>query len=511
MSRLPALICLVLGAGLLALQPAPALAAESPGVYDVALNRSMYPASGSMTVTWRFVAPDGTTPSEDATCSILIGGVEKSSATCRSGVAFSYDVGSVGYTTDAVVNVRAFSFDTTLAYIYDGSASTAFDGVAPNAAVTQFLTNDGFDAPDPMPPGTVYRATLHANDNTAVNQAQCSLERVSPAPTGFVQSVLCPSLLNPGAQNYFTTPSTSGDYTYVLVVVDPAGNTTRATRSFTVDATPPAIDLTAGPSDGSASNAAHPAWSWTSDDPDATFTCALHAVGDSGTPAACTSPFTSAGTLADGTSYAFDLTATDALGNAATTTTTFTHDVTAPSMGIAGGPADGATVTSTQVAYTFFAVEPVSYQCWWGSPGDPVSYSPCTSGQALSLPGNGSYALAFRAVDAAGNLSAPVLRTVTVAVPPPDRTAPLLTVVKKPKSRVRLAKGHRKVAVTVRATLDEPGTILYRLDNGPWRTGSAALVVKVAKGKHRLSVYAVDGAGNISPTTDVRWKVLRAR
>jgi hypothetical protein len=362
-----------------------------------------------------------------------------------------------------------------------------------------------------MPPGTVYRATLHANDNTAVNQAQCSLERVSPAPTGFVQSVFCPSLLNPGAQNYFTSPSTSGEYVYVLVVADPAGNTTRATRSFTVDATPPTIGLTDGPADGSASNAVHPAWSWTSDDPDATFTCTLHAVGDSGTPAACTSPFASVGALVDGASYAFDLTATDALGNAVTTTTTFTHDVTAPSMGIASGPADGATVTSTQVAYTFFAVEPVSYQCWWGNPGDPVSYAPCTSGQTLSLPGNGSYALAFRAVDAAGNLSLPVLRTVTVAVPPPDRTAPRLTVVKKPKSRIRLAKRHRKVAVTVVMAANEPCTVRYRLDDGPWRTGGTSLTVRVGKGRHRLSIYAVDRAGNRSLPVQVAWRVLRAR
>jgi hypothetical protein len=511
MARLHALLCLVLAAGLLALQPAPALAAESPGVYDVQLDRTMYPASGSMTVTWRFVAPAGTTAAADATCSILIGGVEKSATTCRSGEAFSYDVGAVGYTTDAVVNVQAVAFDIMLAYPYDGSASTAFDGVAPNAAVTKFIAADGFDAPDPMPPATVYRAVTHANDNTTVNQAQCSLERVSPPPAGFLQNVLCPSVLNPGAENYFTTPSTSGEYAYVLVVSDPAGNTTRATRNFTVDATPPAIDLTTGPADGSASNAAHPAWSWTSDDPDATFTCALHAVGDSGTPVACTSPYTAAGTLVDGTDYALDLTAADLLGNAATTTTTFTHDVTAPSMAVAGGPADGATVTSTQVSYTFFAVEPVSYQCWWGSPGDTVSYAPCASGQAVTLPGNGSYALAFRAVDAAGNLSAPVLRTVTVAVPAPDRTAPRLTVIKKPKSRIRLAKRHRKVAVTVKVAVNETCTVLYRLDNGPWRTGATSLKVKVGKGRHRLSIYAVDRAANRSLPVQVSWRVLRAR
>ena len=511
MFRPHVLLALVLAAAVLALQPAPAQATESPGVYDVQLDRSMYPASGSMTVIWRFVAPAGTTPSSDATCTISIGGVEKFSTTCHSGEAFTYDVGAVGYATDAVVNVRAYSFDLSLVYVYDGSTSTAFDGVAPNAAVTGFIDADGFDAPDPMPPGTVYRAVTHANDNVHVQNAECSLERVSPPPAGHLQDVLCPSLINPSAQNYFTSPSTSGQYTYVLVVTDPAGNSTRATRGFTVDATPPTVALSAGPADGTAVNTAHPGWSWTSDDPGASYACALHSVGDSATPAPCTSPYTFDGTLVDGTTYALDLTATDALGNAATTTTTFTYDVTPPGMGVSGGPADGATVTSTRVAYTFFSTESVSYQCWWGKPGDTVSYTPCSSGQSLTLPGNGTYGLAFRAVDAAGNVSAPTLRAVTVAVPVPDRTPPTVNVIKKPKSRVRLTRGHRKVIVTVTVTLSEPSTVRYRLDNGTWRTGATTIRVRVGKGRHRMSIYAVDRAGNAGTVTVLRWRVLRAR
>jgi hypothetical protein len=226
---------------------------------------------------------------------------------------------------------------------------------------------------------------------------------------------------------------------------------------------------------------------------------------------ACTSPYTAGGTLVDGTSYAFDLIATDPLGNSATTTTTFGYDVSPPSMGVAGGPADGATVTSTQVAYTFFSTESVGYQCWWGNPGDPVTYSPCSSGQSVTLPGDGTYGFAFRAVDAAGNTSAPILRTVTVAVPVPDRTQPSLSVVKKPKTRVRLAKGHRKLTVLVTVALSEPSTVRYRLDNGTWRMGSTTLRVRVAKGRHRLSICAVDGAGNASTVTLVRWRVLRGR
>ena len=511
-SLLALALCL---AGTLAIVAGPVAPAhaEDPGVYDVMTDRTIYPASGQMTVTWRAVLPNGVTPAGN-TCSISFGGVEKDNENCTSGTPFSYDVGSVGHPNDATLTVRAFYTvpgDVTFIYYKEATVATDLDGVPPTTQVLYFYRqgSSGTSAPNPLRPGTVYGASIVLSDNVSVRSLACRIDRLDPDPA-FVKNVTC----GPPNSTLFSTPAATGSYRFTAVATDVAGNTATSTRNFVVDATPPAVTFDSGPPDGSATNAATTSWSWHADgDADATYRCALVPHGTTPTLTSCTSPYPSTA-LGEG-AYDFLIEATDRLGNVGTTTTTVTVDRSRPSMTVVSGPADGATVTSRTVRYTFYAgSESVTYDCWFGTPTQTPVYAPCVSGAPLVLPGDGTWVLAFRARDAAGNVSDEVLRSVTVKqpVPPaPDTTAPVVHVLAKPPATVRLSRSARKVKVTVRVATSEKAVLSYKLDGGAWRRGTASYAARVAKGRHTLRIRAVDVAGNLSKVVVVGWKVVAPR
>jgi sugar lactone lactonase YvrE len=104
----------------------------------------------------------------------------------------------------------------------------------------------------------------------------------------------------------------NGSHTFTVRANDLAGNTgVSATRHWTVDTTPPTINITSGPSGTVVSTGA--SFSFTSpSDPSATFTCDIDGTGFS----SCTSPWTyPTPPLAPG-QHTFKVIATDALGNA---------------------------------------------------------------------------------------------------------------------------------------------------------------------------------------------------
>src|SRR5262249_7774347 len=121
-----------------------------------------------------------------------------------------------------------------------------------------------------------------------------------------------------------------GAHTFAVRAIDVAGNIgTAATRSFTVDTQPPAITITSGPS--GPTTPAPPSFAFTAE-AGATTACQM----DGGGFAACTSP-ASFGGLAQG-AHTFIVRATDAAGNSATDTRTFTVDTIAPTVTITSGP-----------------------------------------------------------------------------------------------------------------------------------------------------------------------------
>jgi hypothetical protein len=86
-----------------------------------------------------------------------------------------------------------------------------------------------------------------------------------------------------------------------------------------------------------------------------------------------------------------------------------------PETTIDSGPADGATLSSGDVSFTFSSSEPNSvFEC----SADGGAYAACTSPKALSKLSNGQHSFAARATDVAGNTDAtPATRSFTVSVP----------------------------------------------------------------------------------------------
>jgi Big-like domain-containing protein len=116
------------------------------------------------------------------------------------------------------------------------------------------------------------------------------------------------------------TDLADGDYTFRVTAADAAGNSTTATRDFTVDTKPPDVSIDTGPT--AQAGGPRPAFGFSSTDESATFQCSI----DTGTPSfgPCSGDATDqpATDLADG-SYTFRVQATDAAGNTATATREF--------------------------------------------------------------------------------------------------------------------------------------------------------------------------------------------
>ncbi len=194
-----------------------------------------------------------------------------------------------------------------------------------------------------------------------------------------------------GAFETCTTPRmlaalADGEHTFSVRAIDAAGNTdqTPATRTFTVDATPPetTISSTVSP------------FAFSSSELGSTFECRV----DSDQFATCTSP-RDVGTLADG-EHTFYVRAIDAVGNVDPTPAarTFTVDTTAPETTINTGPS--GTTGNASPAFTFSASEAgAAFECKLDGPGTTTgSFADCTSPRTFGpLADGGVHALGPRA------------------------------------------------------------------------------------------------------------------
>ncbi len=145
-----------------------------------------------------------------------------------------------------------------------------------------------------------------------------------------------------GACTTTFTPTTlaDGSYTFTVTVTDAAGNSGSASRSFSVDTTPPTVTITGGPV--GASNDPTPTFTFTTAGSPTSIVCS---VGQQ--VVNCSSPFTAA-TLGDG-SYTFGVTVTDAAGWTGSASRSFSVDTVAPTITILTCP--GQTVYSTTTTF----------------------------------------------------------------------------------------------------------------------------------------------------------------
>jgi hypothetical protein len=219
-----------------------------------------------------------------------------------------------------------------------------------------------------------------------------------------------------GCTSPFTiTNLTDGSHTFSVRAVDAAGNVdaSPATRTWTVDATPPDTTILSGPT--GVISVTGVTFTFTSTETSSTFQCRLN----TGSFVSCTSPHTISG-LVNG-SQTFEVRAIDGVGNVDPTpaTQSWTVDTQPPETTITGDPADGST-TGPSVTFNFTSSETGStFECSL----DAGPFLTCTSPQVLSL-SNGSHTFSVRAIDAVNNIDpTPATRTWTVDAIPPAVTS----------------------------------------------------------------------------------------
>jgi hypothetical protein len=286
------------------------------------------------------------------------------------------------------------------------------------------------------------------------------------------------------------TDLADGSYTLSVVAVDAAGNEdpSPATRTFTVDTTPPDTVLgEALPPARTSSAAADLAFS--SADPSDRFECRL----DSDAWTACDSPRSLSG-LADG-HHDFDVRAVDASGNAELTPAqhTWSVDTTAPDTSIDSGPDGRVAERTAAFGYSAGDAEDLDrFECAL----DGEEFRECGASKlVVDRLDHGAHLLRVRAVDTLGNAdSTPATRRFVVDVTPPDTeirgAPPELTAQRAASFDFRGAP----VADTDRYECSVDGAPFARCPSAGLATA------QLADGDHDVRVRAIDAVGNVDPS-----------
>ena len=273
-----------------------------------------------------------------------------------------------------------------------------------------------------------------------------------------------------------------GAHTFEVRAVDNAGNAdpTPATRTWTVDTTPPLVAFTAAPADPS--NDSTPEFAFNGHHGAVAFECQI----DGGGYATCVSPLT-LDPLADGP-HTFDVQSLDEAGNrSAPASHTWTIDTTGPAATIDSAP--GNPSNDNTPTFSFSAGDhAVGYQCRI----DGGAYAACVSPLTLAALADGEHTFNVQAIDALGNAGQAAGHTWTVDATPPDT---LLTA--KPPNPAAANSG----TFDYQSSEDGPA-FACKLDDGPWAgcDNGQFNFSGLSDGQHTFQVRAIDAAGNIDPT-----------
>jgi Big-like domain-containing protein len=118
-----------------------------------------------------------------------------------------------------------------------------------------------------------------------------------------------------------TAPLPDGSYDFRIQATDPAGNAATADREFAVDTQPPQVAIDSGPSGGT--DDSRPVFGFSSADPSASLSCSIDSGQASFGPCSGDGSDQPPSPLEDG-DYTFRVRATDAAGNSAVATRSFT-------------------------------------------------------------------------------------------------------------------------------------------------------------------------------------------
>lgn len=272
-----------------------------------------------------------------------------------------------------------------------------------------------------------------------------------------------------------------GMHTVTVRAADDAGNSTTRTATWTVDTTPPALALTSTPP--SVTGMADAQFAFTAVGA-VTVTCQL----DGGAATACTSPTSYTG-LAEAT-HTFTLRGTDAAGNTATKTYTWTVDTTPPAVTLTATPSNPS--NSSSASFSFSATGATTTCSIDGG-----AAAACTSPAAYTSLADGSHTFAVNATDGAGNMSS---QSYTWTI---DTTAPTVTITNPPPAY------YSSTTVSINFTVSETGTaLLCQLDGGAQSTCTSPYTASgfLNGSQHSLVIRSTDAAGNTGSATTV-WNV----
>jgi hypothetical protein len=277
-----------------------------------------------------------------------------------------------------------------------------------------------------------------------------------------------------------------GSHTFRVKATDPAGNTSTASYTWTVDTLPPpAPTITSNPPSQTSSTSANFGFS----DAEAGVTALCRV--DSGVFSSCSSPQTYSDLVAG--VHTFDVKVQDAAGNESSTAS-YTWTIGPPALPpptFDTTPPDPTSQTSATFGFSDAQAD-VSFECSL----DGASYDACTSPASLSGLVDGSHTFGVRARDSDGNLSAAQTYTWTV-----DTAAPGETITSEPPNP------SNSTTASFSFTANETASFECSLDGAPFASCSSPQSYSgLAAGSHTFLVTATDQAGN-SSTASYTWTV----
>lgn len=413
-------------------------------------------------------------------------------STKQSAPTFTYHATMEGSTFACSVDAGAYvscpATGYTTAKLADGAhtfsvRATSSVGLTDASPATRSFTVDTAP-PDTTieggPAGTTINSTPTFSYSTADSHAsfECRIDVAAFEHCGYQSQRVEPALAD-------------GAHTFAVRAVDQAGNAdaTPATRSFTLDATPPTIEILTGPS--GYTNVAKPKFTFKVAG-QSLLQCALdsnEAEIEQPTWGACTSSSSHEATtaLVDG-SYAFRVKVKDVSGNLVEETRGFTVDTQAPETTIASGPVGTTDDPKPSVGFVS-SEEEASFACRF----DAEAFAACAGASAIpkTTLADGAHSFEVKSTDPAGNVDAtPAKRTFTVFT-----AAPQTKIVSGPEGPTA------DTTPSYTYSADENATFECRVDAALFAGcfGAGKELAAQAEGEHVFEVRARNAAG-VDPT-----------
>jgi arylsulfatase A-like enzyme len=264
---------------------------------------------------------------------------------------------------------------------------------------------------------------------------------------------------------------------------DELGNTATTRFAWTVDLTAPVVTIVDGPP--SRSNVATATFHLSYSEP-GVHLCRL----DKARFVGCGTTVSFTG-LDDGL-HKFTAKTTDQAGNkSGLATRSWRQDTVAPVVTFLSAPPDPSNLTTASFTYT--GGERVTFSC----SRDGGGWSTCGSSRSYKSLKPGLHSFSVKAVDLAGNESAPATHQWTI-----DTTAPTATIASGP------ADPTTETAATFDFSSTEPGTFACSLDgDAPSACSTGVSYSDLSEGPHTFAVTATDVAGNESDPATWFWTV----